>query len=107
MSLDIDLVDKNGEVVWSGNVTHNLGRMARQVPWLYQAVWMPDEHDMEADNVLEAVSNGLAHLLENPYTYKKFEPETGWGTYEGFCKFLLDYAIALGNNKDCEIIVCR
>jgi hypothetical protein len=48
MSLDVDLMVTQPVSVFSQNITHNLGAMAREVVLsndltLYQVLWRPDE----------------------------------------------------------------
>lgn len=43
MSLDVCLKGKNGETLYSRNITHNLGRMA-QAAGIYECLWRPEEH---------------------------------------------------------------
>lgn len=94
MSLDLTLsVD-----VHNMNITHNLGDMASQVPvgllesydgdvknlTLYDVMWIPEEQDLYyADDIILYVTVGLKELLDNPDKYKKFNPSSGWGDYNG------------------------
>jgi len=88
MSLDVSLSMR----VQHGNITHNLGKMASEVKvldsTLYQYLWRPDElYLYYAEDLVEPLSIGLLELLDNPKKYKKFNPENGWGDYEGLVRF--------------------
>jgi len=73
------------------NVTHNLNKMAMEAGF-YEAMWRPKECDLErAEDVLPHLEKGLAELLSKPEHYKKFNPENGWGTYEGLVDFTERY----------------
>jgi hypothetical protein len=52
MSLDVDLMVTQPTSVYSGNITHNLGKMAGEVKLsngltLYDVLWRPDEHSLK------------------------------------------------------------
>lgn len=34
----------------------------------------------------------VCEMVNNPSDYQKLNPANGWGSYEGFMKFLLDFA---------------
>ena len=42
MSLDVYLTDAEGREVFSANITHNLGAMAKEAG-IYMHLWRPDE----------------------------------------------------------------
>ena len=43
MSLDVKLVDENGDYLYEDNITHNLGQMADRAD-IYKCLWRPDEN---------------------------------------------------------------
>jgi hypothetical protein len=53
---------------------------------IYEAMWRPGERT--AGDFIDRLENGIALLIDNPRTYRGFDPENGWGTYED----LLDFA---------------
>ena len=113
MSLDVYLTKVMPTEVYSGNITHNLGKMANQVllsngHTLYQVLWRPDEHDWKfAKDIVEMLDEGWNILFSNPELFKKFNPENGWGSYEGLCNFVYNYRNACWDSPDAEIGVSR
>jgi len=101
MSLDITLyypVETDSEddcmhVVWERNVTHNLGRLADALG-VYEIIWRPEETDgmIEcADDMVPPLEVAISVLLDKFDEYKKYEPENGWGTRNGFIRFMRGY----------------
>lgn len=101
MSLDISLhqeAEYNTEV-YEANITHNLGEMAREITCfilqkreekpkvitLYDILW----HGSGQSGLVIApmLEVGLHELKENRRWYEKYNPENGWGNYEGLIKF--------------------
>ena len=97
MSLDVDLMVIQPVSVFSLNITHNLGLMAREVQLhngktLYDVLWRPDENDYYiAEDISELLDEGWNILLSDPDRFKKFNPENGWGEYEGLVNFVYEY----------------
>lgn len=93
--------------VYDGNVTHNLGAMAREAG-IYIALWRPDERGWEyAHDILPVLEAGLEDLKARPEHYKKFNPDNGWGTYEGLVEFVEAYTTACHEYPDAKIEVSR
>lgn len=104
---------------WSANITHNLGNMADHIPvklngvetTLYYICWRPEEIrpaiNVNTDTVLEGLLQGINYMLLHRKELLQYESPNGWGTYEGFMKFLLNYKQACEDNPDCEIEVSR
>ena len=113
MSLDVDLMVTQPTSVYSANITHNLGKMAAEVVLtngrtLYEVLWRPDEHEMKfAKDISELLDEGWNILLSDPDKFKKFNPENGWGSYEGLCDFVYRYRNACWDNPDAELSVSR
>ena len=101
MSLDISLHQDaayNTEV-YEANITHNLGKMAREVTCfilqeideeakeitLYDILW----HGSGQSGLVIApmLEVGINELKENREIYEEYNPENGWGDYEGLVKF--------------------
>lgn len=112
--------DKNAfheEGYWSANITHNLGSMADQIPvatsemetTLYYICWRPEEifETPTTDLVLAGLLQGIWYMVCHRKELLEFESPNGWGTYEGFMKFLLNYKQACEDNPGCEIEVSR
>ena len=113
MSLDVDLMVIKPTSVFSLNITHNLGAMAREVKLsngktLYDVLWRPDEHGFKYARDLEDLLDiGWNILLSDPEKYKRYNPENGWGSYDGLCNFVYKYRNACWDNPDAELSVSR
>jgi hypothetical protein len=113
MSLDVDLMVIQPVSVFSLNITHNLGLMAREVKLsngktLYDVLWRPDENDYyTAEDISELLDEGWNILLSDPDRFKKFNPENGWGEYEGLVNFVYEYRNACWDRPSAELRVSR
>ena len=113
MSLDVDLMVTQPCSVYSSNITHNLGKMAGEVKLsndltLYDILWRPDEHGLKfAREISELLNEGWNILLSDPEYYKQWNPENGWGSYEGLVDFVYKYRNACWDNPDAELRVSR
>ena len=113
MSLDVDLMITMPTSVYSGNITHNLGKMAGEVKLsndktLYDILWRPEEHGFYfAREISELLDEGWNILLSDPEKYKRYNPENGWGSYEGLCDFVYRYRNACWDNPEAELSVSR
>lgn len=113
MSLDVDLMVTMPTSVYSGNITHNLGKMASKVvlsngKTLYDVLWRPDENEMVfAKDISELLDEGFNILLSDPMEYKKYNPENGWGSYDGLVDFVYRYRNACWDNPEAELSVSR
>lgn len=93
--------------VYTSNITHNLGTMAREVG-VYQACWRPEEIDItHAHQLIPILRTGIAELKENSDKYKLFDAPNGWGTYEQFVLWLEEYLSACVENPDALVRVDR
>jgi len=99
MSLDYSLRCHGcGELLFDINITHNLIDMAKQVligeeTDLYKLLWSPPE--INNNKYRQQITEGYTTVLTEKETLMKYESENGWGTYEGFEKFVHDVATAL------------
>ena len=113
MSLDVDLMVTKPVSVFTQNITHNLGKMAGEVKLsngktLYDVLWRPEEHNyFTAEDISELLDEGWNILLSDPERFKKFNPENGWGSYEGLMDFVYRYRNACWDNPDAELCVSR
>ena len=113
MSLDVDLMVTQPVSVYSDNITHNLGKMADAVllsngNTLYQVLWRPDEHGFKfAKDIAVLLGEGWKILYENPEKFRAFNPENGWGSYEGLCNFVYNYRNACWENPNGELRISR
>ena len=114
--------EEYNEVVYSGNITHNLGDMAEEAG-IYEALWRPyrlsphfiktDDYDYEyeqeksirivASDISGIVREGLKKMKADPEHYKAFDSPNGWGLYEHFVPFIEEYLEALEKYPDAVV----
>lgn len=87
MSLDFCLEAETE--LYSGNITHNLGRMAEEAG-IYMCLWRPHElyKNPTAEKLVQHLESGLLKLRSHPDHYRQFDSPNGWGTYENFVPFV-------------------
>jgi len=108
MSLDVNLMVTMPTSVYSGNITHNLGAMAREVKYGLEWAGVADLHGFKyARDIADLLDIGWNILLSDPETFRKFNPENGWGSYDGLVEFVYKYRNACWDNPDAELSVCR
>lgn len=104
MALASDSFD--GEV-YSRNITHNLGAMAREAG-VYLACWRPEEMGAtKAHHLIEPLRAGLMALRSDPERFRAFNPANGWGDYDGLVAFVADYLAACEEFPDADVSVSR
>jgi len=131
MSLDVTLyrkITKDVEFVFTSNITHNLGEMAKKAG-IYEALWRPyqlkpdfktkkfnnydEEYDFElkqeirASEIIPLLEKGLKDLKARPDYFKQFNSSNGWGTYKHFVPFVEEYLNACKEYPDALIEVSR
>ena len=110
MSLDVYLrikTQKSEVRVYHDNITHNLGKMASEAG-VYEALWRPDEHGYEkAEQIIPILKAGLTLLQSDQVAFKAFNPENGWGDYDGLVEFIVDYLAACEEFPEAMIDVSR
>jgi hypothetical protein len=108
MSLSIYLNDpQTGEELYSSNITHNLGKMADAAD-IYYHLWRPEEINMEfAHQIEEALVAGISHLATNKDFYEQFNSPNGWGMYDHFLMFCVNYLKAIKKYPSAKIEACR
>ncbi len=120
-------IDYEDDYVFDQNITHNLGKMASEAG-LYEALWRPhrlkkgydipeDDHNAEwefedanhsqAFEIIPILKKGIKKMKSNPEYFKKFNPENGWGTYEGLLSFAEKYLEACKEYPNSFISVSR
>lgn len=108
-----DKQDFREETVWTSNITHNLGEMASHVPIddtnLYYVCWRPEEIGIETvGEILPLLIKGIHYMIDHRKELEQYNSPNGWGTYNGFMKFLLNYKQACeDNDPKCKIGVWR
>ena len=115
MSLDVRLMITKPTEVYSGNITHNLGKMASKVALsngltLYNILWRPDECDpplQKASDIAELLDEALGILIQKKDHLKQYNPENGWGNYYGLFELVHEYRNAARAEPNADIEVCR
>ena len=115
MSLDVSLMIMQPTEVYTSNITHNLGKMAGAVKLsdgntLYNILWRPDEcipAYTKASEISELLDEGWNILLSDPEEYRQYNPENGWGSYDGLCDFVYRYRNACWDNPEAAIEISR
>ncbi len=98
---------KKTDEVYSRNITHNLGKMA-DVAGIYQHLWRPDKIGIaKAAELIEPLEAGLKWLQADPEIFKVYNPNNGWGTYEGLVDFVSEYLQACRDNPGADVRVSR
>ena len=98
--------DEFDEVFWA-NITHNLGEMAQKAG-IYEALWRPEEiSKVRAGDIIGLLEDGLKRLRDKPGYYISFNPENGWGDYEGFVDFVSKYLDACKQFPESIIRISR
>lgn len=93
--------------VYSANITHNMGRMARECG-LYEPLWRPEEIGItHARQLIEPLRSGLFVLANDREHYEQFNPENGWGSYDGLLEFTRDYLAACEQFPHAKVRVWR
>lgn len=95
------------DIVYSRNITHNLGEMAREAG-VYEYLWQPEKVNIiYATDLVRPLTRGLELLRSDPERFKKFNPKNGWGDYEGLVNFVQDYLNACEKYPNATIEVSR
>lgn len=117
---------KDLEQVYWANITHNLGKMAHHAG-IYEALWRPytlhpeyvkkENHQEEYDfkesteilacQIAEPIKVGLERLVNGRKTFERFNPENGWGSWDGLVKFCKQYLDALIEFPNSIVTVSR
>ena len=105
--LVIEPVLQETEELFSKNITHNLRRMA-EAAGIYREMWRPDEIGLtKAEQLIEPLQRGLDKLTGNHWVYVTYNPDNGWGTYDGLVEFVRAYLDACRKYPDAEVHVSR
>lgn len=117
MSLDVYIKSKKKEEdrKWVVNITHNMNKMAQKIfvsenkETLYDYVWRPEELGREIDTkeMVKILTKGIYIMISKRKSLLRYEPENGWGSYDSFLKFLIEYKEACEDNPGCVIEASR
>lgn len=108
MSLDIHIYCTHCDHdVYDANITHNLTRMA-DAAGLYGPVWRPEENGITtAADLIPLLSDGIARMVADPAKYREYNPSNGWGSYEGFVRWLRDLLVACREHPKLSVRASR
>lgn len=96
-----------GGEVFSANITHNLGRMAREAG-IYMHLWRPEEIDIKvAAQLIKPLREGIALMKADPPRFKAHDASNGWGTYDQFVPWIERYLAACEENPEARVEVSR
>jgi hypothetical protein len=71
-------------------------------------MWRPEEIGItRAAQLVPLLTAGLALLESDPARFKAFNPENGWGDYEGLVDFVREYLSACEANPGALVEVSR
>ena len=99
--------DRETNEVYSANITHNLGLMAKEAG-IYQHLWRPDEIGItKARQLIEPLSIGVSLMRREPARFIVLNPSNGWGSYDGFVPWLDRYIAACCEYPDADVSVDR
>lgn len=99
--------DSTTNELYTANITHNLNKMA-EAAGIYHHLWRPDELGITtARELIFPLSKGLGRLMSAPSVYKEFNPDNGWGDYDGLCEFVFNYIKACQQYPAAKVEVSR
>lgn len=92
---------------YHSSITHNLNTMAEEAG-IYYHLWRPEELNItKAKELIDPLREGLHRLKMDPERFKKFNPENGWGSYDGLVKFVSNYLDACYEYPESKIETWR
>ena len=107
MSLDIYLMETSPHSVFALNITHNLTDMAKEAG-IYKHLWRPEASGIKkARQLIKPLSEALGLLESDPERFKKFNPDNGWGDYDGLVAFVRAYIDACIRFPKANIRISR
>lgn len=114
MSLDIrlttqpcDCCKRDGDLLFSSNITHNLGKMA-EAAGIYEACWRPEEVGItKAVELIEPLTKGLDLLKADPERFRAYDSPNGWGLYEHFVPWVEEYLEACRAHPEALVVAWR
>lgn len=102
----VAVISEDGDLFCAG-ITHNLAAMAQEAG-IHMALWRPDEIGItRADQLIDPLQAGLALLEDDPDRFRKFNPDSNWGTYDVLVEFVKAYLEACELYPMSEVHVSR
>lgn len=94
----------DGNEVFDANITHNLSKMAQQFPNAYEAIWNPTITGyVYAKEIIPILSSFLANMVTNSEKYREFDSQNGWGLFDNFVPWLIEYLEACKKYPNAKI----
>jgi len=104
---DVSYSQTVSDVAYTANITHNLNSMA-EAAGIYKELWRPDELGLtKAKELIAPLEAGFIKLVTKPENFTKYNPENGWGTYDGLVEFVKNYLVACQTYPESRIEVSR
>ena len=95
------------DMVYTNNITHNLGMMAKEAG-IYEQLWHPEDLGITmAYQLIRPLKNGLVLLKSDPEYFKSFDSPNGWGLYIHFVPWVEEYLAACIENPNAAVSVSR
>lgn len=99
--------DEDEAEVWTANITHNLGKMAKEAG-LYECLWYPATVNIQyANQLVLPIRAGLERLQAMPEFFRQWDNPNDWGTLDQFIDFLRDYLRACQQYPNARVRVSR
>jgi len=97
--------EKETNVVYSANITHNLTEMAGKAG-LYSCLWIPELTGIKyAKDLEKKIQTRLPRLQEYPDYFKSFNPPSGWGDYDTLVSFTKELLAACLKYPESKVSV--
>jgi hypothetical protein len=109
MSLDISIYREIHHL----NITHNLTKMANNIPagdgrTLYDVMWCAEEKHLNyTEDLVDYLDVALRYMIHNREKLEKYNPDNGWGSYDGLLETVDEYYRICKDNPGCYISLCR
>lgn len=100
MSLNFYLEDVKPTDVYSANITHNLGKMAREAG-IYDALWRSEKFQTAAE-LIPILRAGIATMEDEPERFKPLNASNGWGAYDQFLPWVRGVLSACIENPNAK-----
>jgi hypothetical protein len=95
------------ETLFSGNITHNLEKMAKEAG-ISRHIWYPEEIGItKAYQLTGPLRKGLTLMKAEPKRFKKFDPPNKWGSYADFVPWIEKYLEACEEHPEADVSVSR
>jgi hypothetical protein len=95
------------EEIYSANITHNLGAMAKEAG-IYGIVWRPEENGIaKAEQLIAPLGKAIEDMKLDSERYEKHNAPNGWGMYKHFLPWLEGYLDACREYPNANVRASR